>query len=126
MAPNCRSAVEQYPVRRNVLHENGLEQATSEKVLALIDQTTNNTDLERLDQQVKSMMTVSENANTNKTQRGRARICKVCGKEGTMAHIMNHIEVNHIAGVSIPCSPCGTLFKSRKNLAKHKLNFHKS
>ena len=55
------------------------EQETSEKVLALTDQTTNNTDLERLDQQVKSMMTVSENANTNKTQRGRSRICKVCG-----------------------------------------------
>ena len=111
--------------RRDVLHDNGPEQETSEKVLALTDQVTKNTDMERLDQQVKSMMLVSENANPYKKQE-RARICKVCGKEGAMANIMNHIESHHIAEISIPCSPCGTLFRSRNSLAQHKYTHHKS
>ena len=101
------------------------EQETSEKVLALTDQVTKNTDMERLDQQVKSMMLVSENANPYKKQE-RARICKVCGKEGAMANIRNHIESHHIAEISIPCSPCGTLFRSRNSLAQHKYTHHKS
>ena len=32
---------------------------------------------------------------------GRARVCKVCGKEGSMASILMHIENNHIEKVTI-------------------------
>ena len=41
-------------------------------------------DLQDLDDKIKSMMEVSENK-AGGSQNGRARICKVCGKEGTMS-----------------------------------------
>ena len=92
------------------------------KQQALIDEATNITGMERLDQQVKSMMLVSENANPY--LKGRARICKVCGKEGSRQNIKNHIEAHHIAGISIPCSLCGQVFKTRNALAVHKRKHH--
>ena len=67
-----------------------------------------------LNHEVKSMMMVSDNG------LGRARICKVCGKEGSWKHIRDHIEANHIDGISIPCDLCGKSFKSRNNLSAHK------
>ena len=38
---------------------------------------------------------------------GRAKICKVCGKEGQSMGIRDHIEANHLEGVSLPCNVCG-------------------
>ena len=122
-SPKCRSVIEPIPTSKDVSNENG---AASEKALALTDQETNNTDLESLDQQVKSMMTFSENAHPNKRYSGRARICMVCGKEGGMKNIMNYIEANHITGISVPCGMCGTRFTSRNTLATHKSRYHKS
>ena len=119
-----RSAPEQAPLNNDMGLENGLEQAASERALAPTGEATNNTDMERLDQQVKLMMLVSENANPY--QRGRARICKVCGKEGSYQVIMDHIEANHIAGISIPCGLCGQYFKTRNGLGTHKLRHHKN
>lgn len=60
-------------------YEREISEAVSERVIAFADQATNNTDMESLDQQVKSMMTASENDNRQGT--GKARIYKVCGKE---------------------------------------------
>ena len=112
-----RSPPEQVPLNndmslenRFVGLENGLVQGASERALALADEATNNTDMERLDQQVKSMMRFSENADLYKKDGARARICKVCGKEGSMRDIMDHIEAHHIAGISIPCGLCGQFF----------------
>ena len=94
-----------------------------ETSVALTDQTTNNTYIDILDQQVKSMMIFSDNAAPYKN--GRARICKVCGKEGTMQSIMSHIEANHITEISIPCDLCEKSFKSRNVLATHKYRQHR-
>ena len=116
-SPKYRSVIEPISTSKDVPNEYG---AASEKALALTDQETNNTDLESLDQQVKSMMTFSENAHPNKSNSGRARICKVCGKEGGMKNIMNHIESNHFNGISVPCDLCGRSFKSRNSLSNHK------
>ena len=79
-------------MNKDVLNVNGLVEAASEKARVRIEQATNNTDLESLDQQVKSMMTFSENANPYKGKGGKARICKVCGKEGGWTDIKSHIE----------------------------------
>ena len=128
--PKYRSAPKQFPLRKDfslkkyVGIENGLVQAAGEKALALSEEATNNTDLESLDQQVKSMMVFSENADPY--QRGRARRCKVCGKEGNDTAIKKHIEAHHIAGISIPCGLCGKQFKSRNSLANHKSVYHNS
>jgi len=72
-------------------------------------------DLQDLDEQIKSMIIFSENKRD-----GRAsRICKVCGKEGTWANISNHIEANHITGVSHTCNICGTTTRTRDAMRIH-------
>ena len=122
--PNSKSASKKNPLTKNVSYENGLAvHGEGEKALALIDETTNNTDVESLDKQVKSMMTFSENTDL----RGRKkRICKICGKEGSMQYIMDHIEVHHITGISIPCELCGKVSKSRNRLRAHKSDYHRN
>ena len=84
-----------------------------------------NVDLEELDRQVKSVMSISENSAPGKAT-GRARICKVCGKEGQMAMIMHHIETKHMTGVAIPCNICVKTLPSRNALAIHKFRIHKN
>ena len=116
--PNSRSV-------SNVSLKNGFAiHGEGEKALALVDETTNKTDVESLDQQVKSMMEESGNANPH--GHGKARTCKICGKEGSMQNIMSHIEAHHITGISIPCELCGKLFTSRRTQREHKLNLHRS
>ena len=80
------------------------------------------TDLNELDAKVKSMMASSE-YRIGKEQ-GRARICMVCGKEGHMKDILDHIEANHINHISIPCNICGKISKSRPALKMHKRRYH--
>ena len=63
------------------------------------------TNEKELAEKVKSMMLVSENRVTNKKE--RARICKVCGKEGQFQNMTSHIEANHISGIVLPCNICG-------------------
>ena len=108
-------------VNKDVSIETGSLKTTFETAVALTDHTTNYTDIESLDQQVKSMMIFSENPNG----KGRARICKVCGKEGSMGDIMKHIEANHITGISIPCDLCGKAHGSRNSLIMHKSRHHR-
>ena len=112
-------------VNKDVSIETGSLQTTFETAVALTDHTTNYTDIESLDQQVKSMMIFSDNANPYSKRGGRARICKVCGKEGNMSNIMHHIEGNHITGISIPCDLCGKAYQSRNTLTYHKSQEHK-
>ena len=80
--------------------------------------------LEELDQKVKSMFEFSENPAPGNTP-GKARICKVCGKEGERTSIINHIEANHMAGLCIPCHICGYNLSSRAALKQHSRNKHK-
>ena len=124
---NYGSAAEQFLTNKEVPNQNRtVQSSTSEKALVLTDHTTNNTDMESLNQQVKSMMTFSENANPNKKEMGKARKCKVCGKEGSGWNIMKHIEANHIAGISLPCGLCNQVSSSRAALAKHKQRHHRN
>ena len=71
------------------------------------------------------MIIFSDNADPYKGQ-GRAKMCKVCGKEGIWNQIRDHIEANHITGISIPCDLCGNLFKSRNVLNGHKYRYHRN
>ena len=64
---------------------------SSKMPVALVIVEANN-----LDDQVKSMIGVSENMLTYGNETIRARICKVCGKEGHLTNIKTHIESNHI------------------------------
>ena len=82
------------------------------------------TDLEDLDQKVKSMMSFSENSTLGAKQE-RARICNICGKEGYRAFIIQHIEKHHMAGLSIPCNICEKSFCSRNALQTHTSRNHR-
>ena len=77
-------------------------------------------DLQELDDRIKTMMVIGQNM----TQDGkrRATACQVCGKEGYGTQIRDHIEANHIEGVSVPCNICGKTFRSRNSLRMHKYN----
>ena len=88
------------------------------------------TDLQALDEKVKSMMEKSQNIyipngkNPNVAKQ-KAYICKVCGKEGLSHHLRDHIEANHLEGISIPCEFCEKSFKTRINLNHHRNKVHK-
>merc|ERR1712129_205917 len=81
-------------------------------------------DLQHLNDKIKSMMMVSENHLSVKL--GRARICKVCGKEGQWSHIRDHIEANHITGVTHTCNICGKISRTRGGIRRHKYEEHRS
>merc|ERR1712129_61336 len=86
---------------------------TGEGTLAVTDDTV----AADLDGTIKSIMMFSE----NKTKDGkeRARICKVCGKEGELSATKRHIESHHITGVSHTCSICGKTSNTRHSFNRH-------
>ena len=78
--------------------------------------------LEELAERVKSFMEKTH----QRTQNGRGYLytCKVCGKKGQSIHIQNHIEANHLEGVSLPCNMCDMTARSRRELTEHKHTYH--
>ena len=109
-----------------------VEPAPSKASTALANPNQFNGDLQALDEKVKSMMEKSQNMiphgkRANGTpKREFAFICKVCGKEGTGTQIRNHIEANHLEGISIPCDHCDKTFSLRQTLRKHNLRHLKN
>ena len=73
--------------------------------------------VQELDAKVKSLMDKSQNISSSGS---RASTCKVCGKEGQMVAIRDHIEIKHLEGVSLPCDVCGKICTSRNMLRRHK------
>ena len=79
-------------------------------------------DLQDLDTQIRSMFTKSD-ARTSNGQ-GSLATCNICGKEGALKLMPQHIEANHITGVSHTCEVCGKVSRSRDSLRKHKTAHH--
>ena len=83
-------------------------------------------DFKELDEKVKSMMEEGQKMIPNGKQANGTpkqqtpRICKLCGKEGAGIAIRDHIEANHLEGVSLPCNVCGKVFRSRNRLRLHR------
>ena len=102
---------------------NFINEPNQETTIAL-NSNSSYTEIAQLSARVKSMMIFSEK-NAPGVQLGKARICKVCEKEGSMSAIADHIEFNHITGIALPCNICGKTMHSRNALKKHKLNVHK-
>ena len=124
ISPKYRSATNQFSVNKDAVNDAELVQVVSEKaLLPTVQATISCTDVESLDQQVKSMMAFSEK-NGPKRQ-GRLRICKACGKEGSMSNIMHHIEANHIAGISLSCDLCGQVLGTRDALRQHQAGHYR-
>ena len=108
-----------------------VERIPTKASTALANPNQFNGDLQTLDEKVKSMMEKSQNLIPNgKHPNGTPKwatafICKVCGKEGHVSPIRNHIEANHLEGISIICDHCGKVCSSRNALNLHKGRFHK-
>ena len=93
-----------------------------ERAIAL-EVNTDLTDTQELSEKVKSMMIFSEKLAPG--NQGKLRICSVCGKEGAMKLIIDHIEINHITGILLPCNICEKTFTNRNRLTVHKSRQHK-
>ena len=95
------------------------------KTIAKLDDSSGDL-LADLDEKVKSMMEQGQNMISYGNGRIRkANVCKVCGKEGQIVNIRDHIEANHLEGIALPCNLCEKMFRSRENLRKHKSRHHK-
>ena len=80
--------------------------------------------LEELDETVRSMMVKSTNLVANRRAKAYADICKLCFSEGLGSAIKNHIEVNHLEGIVLPCNHCASNFKTRVGLRTHATKAH--
>ena len=101
---------------KSVFREDGPTSESDEQSVALATFETG--DLQELDEKVKSMMEKSQNKIASK--QGRANVCKICGKEGQWVAIRDHIEANHLEGISLPCNICGMVSRSRNQLRRHR------
>ena len=72
------------------------------------------TNLQELEETVQAMMETSENLIQEGKWQKRAKICKACGKEGPSTNIKQHIEANHLEGLSLPCNLCDKIFRSKR------------
>jgi len=88
--------------------------------IELVIPNQSGTHLQALDEKVKSIMKekgqrmIPNGKHANGTpKQATTSICKVCGKEGLSKHIRNHIEANHLEGISILCYCCDKTFSSR-------------
>ena len=70
-----------------------------------------------LDEQITSMMTMTENKVKVGGREQKAYSCNICGKEGHGANIKTHIESNHIeSNITHSCDVCGKISRSRNGL----------
>ena len=82
-------------------------------------------DMNDLDAKIETMIGRGENMIQMGKRTIKSYVCKVCGKEGQRTNIKDHIEANHLEGISIPCSLCDTTFRSRQSFNVHNSRFHK-
>ena len=79
----------------------------------------------QLDEQIKSMMTMTEKKMTIGSTTQGVYACNVCGKEDKISNIKTHIEANHIdSNISHSCDICGKISRSRDGLRQHKNKEH--
>ena len=117
------------PFKILTTYNNINDEEEASKVTAIPNQFSSN--LQALDEKVMSMMEKGQNMIPNGKRadgtqnQTKASICKVCGKEGFSQHIIDHIEANHLEGISIPCDHCDKVFTVRTYLRVHKAKYHK-
>ena len=80
-------------------------------------------DMNELDSKIDTMMGRGETMMSNGPNRmSKVYVCQVCGKEATRTNIKDHIEANHLEGITSPCSLCEKTFRSRGSLRHHMRN----
>ena len=105
------------PQALNQYKQNARKVPTSNAVVSV--------EAEQLDEQINSMMALSQNKMTVGKNTTTSWACKVCGKEDQKPNIKSHIETNHIiSNVSYSCDICGKGSRSRNGLRFHKAKHH--
>ena len=126
-----KANIKQEPIRKrqkNLTSENIVERSSNE--IETIEGTVAVTnfavsgDLQELDEKINCFISKGESLMPNGNKSVRASACTVCGKEGKLSNIRDHIEANHLEGVSIPCNFCEKTFRSRNGLRLHKKQYH--
>ena len=113
---------------RNMISDANFSGNTSIQALEISSQSGSY--LQSLDEKVKIMMDKGQNMITfgkrkdGKPIRVTSCVCNVCGKEGRTNDIRNHIEANHLEGISLPCDYCDKTCPSRASLRMHITKFH--
>ena len=105
-------------------NETADDRKTGSNALALPKVSVLSANLQELDETVKAMMKTSENMVQVGNRQRRAKICKVCGKEGYVTDITRHIETHHLEGLSVPCNFCDKMIRSRNALRAHIFKEH--
>ena len=75
------------PKPPNVYHPNAKTESSSVALVSV--------EADQLDEQIKSMMTMTENEVIIGGKKRKTYACNVCGKKGHGANIKTHIESNH-------------------------------
>ena len=104
-------------------HVNQMAVTDYDKNVGIMARTSHHSeDLQDLDNKTNSMMVKTSNRSAN----GKLLYkCTLCGKEAPQTNLKNHIEANHLEGISVPCNLCEKSFRSRNALAFHKHSYHK-
>ena len=80
--------------------------------------------MNELDEKIETMMYKGENKVKSENKMVPAYVCKVCGKKNRRSYLKNHIESNHLEGISFPCNRCEKTSKTRSALKFHNSHFH--
>ena len=91
-------------------------------IAALNEKTEISADMQNLDQKIKSMITRNDTYVQSGPRMRKMATCNVCGKEGPYISMPNHVEANHITGVSHACEICGYISRSSRGLKQHQIN----
>merc|ERR1719222_477970 len=98
---------------------------SDEKHLLVKDDTVFS-DIQEMNEQIKSLISKSDQFLTGPGREGRrASKCNMCGKLGTKSLIGVHIEAHHINAIRRECDICEKSFKIRNALASHRATRHK-
>ena len=112
---DSNSSISKAPcVSRNDANEEFSNISQDDKTVALTSYFSAN--MQELDEKCNSMMekTLKKMANGLPLYK-----CVACGKEGVNGNLKEHIEINHLEGIFIPCNLCEKTFRSRKTMRQH-------
>ena len=91
--------------------------------VAVADKIVVNVELEQLDEQISTMIDLTDNLDHLKRKLTK---CNICGYEAPRSFVVRHIEANHITGVTHPCEICGKTARSRHAMRMHMYSKHKN
>ena len=82
--------------------------------------------MSELDEKIKTMIYQGKNLIRSGKGMRPAYVCKICEKEGDRFNMINHIEANHLEGISIPCNICEKTSRTRDAMRIHNSKYHRT